>query len=169
MRCKFSVAKFYQIVSRTRESQSARREKADAGRVSSSAFQVLRHSSSLKSRCLPTFEFIKKLLCRYKLSHWLLCLVHLTSDTVMLLLLLLLSRFSRVRLSVTPWTVAPQAPLSRDFTGKNTGEGCHSYSRGSSRPRGWTRISCRLLPWQVDSLLLSHLGSPSSCCCCCCC
>ena len=116
MRCKFSVAKFYQIVSRTRESQSARREKADAERVSSSAFQVLRHSSSLKSRCLPTFEFIKKLLCRYKLSHWLLCLVPLTSDTVMLLLLLLLSCFSRVRLCATAEMAAHQAPPSLGFS-----------------------------------------------------
>ena len=33
-----------------------------------------------------------------------------------LLLLLLLSRFSRVRLCVTPWTVAHQAPLSMGFS-----------------------------------------------------
>ena len=32
------------------------------------------------------------------------------------LLLLLLSRFSGVRLSVTPWTVAHQAPLSTGFS-----------------------------------------------------
>ena len=32
------------------------------------------------------------------------------------LLLLLLSRFSRVRLLVTPWTVAPQAPPSMGFS-----------------------------------------------------
>ena len=25
----------------------------------------------------------------------------------------------------TPWTVARQAPLSMDFSGKNTGMGCH--------------------------------------------
>ena len=28
-------------------------------------------------------------------------------------------------LSVTPWTVVHQAPLSMDFPGKNTGVGCH--------------------------------------------
>ena len=27
--------------------------------------------------------------------------------------------------SVTPWTVAYQAPLSMGFSGKNTGVGCH--------------------------------------------
>ena len=34
----------------------------------------------------------------------------------LLLLLLLLSRFSRVRLCVTPWTAAHQAPLSLGFS-----------------------------------------------------
>ena len=32
---------------------------------------------------------------------------------------------SHVRLSVTPWTVAYQAPLTMDFPGKGTGVGCH--------------------------------------------
>ena len=32
---------------------------------------------------------------------------------------------SRVRLSVTPWTVAHQAPLSWNSPGKNTGVGSH--------------------------------------------
>ena len=27
--------------------------------------------------------------------------------------------------SVTPWTIAPQAPLCMGFLGKNTGVGCH--------------------------------------------
>ena len=35
-----------------------------------------------------------------------------------------------------------------------------SYSRGSSWPRDQTRILLRLLLWQVDSLPLSHQGSP---------
>ena len=42
-----------------------------------------------------------------------------------LLLLLLLSCFSRVRLCATPQTAAHQAALSLGFTGKNTGVGCH--------------------------------------------
>ena len=40
-------------------------------------------------------------------------------------MLLLLSRFSRVRLCATPWTAAHQAPPSLDSPGKNTGVGCH--------------------------------------------
>ena len=43
----------------------------------------------------------------------------------LLLLLLLLSRFSRVRLCATPEMAAHQAPLSLGFSGKNTGVGCH--------------------------------------------
>ena len=41
------------------------------------------------------------------------------------LLLLLLSRFSRVRLCATPQTAAYQAPYPWDSPGKNTGVGCH--------------------------------------------
>ena len=43
----------------------------------------------------------------------------------MLLLLLLLSRFSRVQLCATPYTAAHQAPPSLGSPGKNTGVGCH--------------------------------------------
>ena len=32
---------------------------------------------------------------------------------------------SHVQLFATPWTVAHQAPLPKDFPGKNTGGGCH--------------------------------------------
>ena len=41
------------------------------------------------------------------------------------MLLLLLSRFSRVRLCATPQTAAHQAPCPWDSPGKNTGVGCH--------------------------------------------
>ena len=43
----------------------------------------------------------------------------------LLLLLLLLSRFSRVQLCATPETAAHQTPPSLDSPGKNTGVGCH--------------------------------------------
>ena len=42
-----------------------------------------------------------------------------------LLLLLLLGRFSRVRLCATPETAAHQASCPWDSPGKNTGVGCH--------------------------------------------
>ena len=41
-----------------------------------------------------------------------------------------LSRFSRVRLFATPWTVARQAPLSMRFSRQNTGLGCHAPLQG---------------------------------------
>ena len=41
------------------------------------------------------------------------------------MLLLLLSRFSRVQLCATPYTAAHQAPQSLGSPGKNTGVGCH--------------------------------------------
>ena len=37
---------------------------------------------------------------------------------------------SHVQLSVTPGTVACQAPLSMDFPGKNTGMGCRFLLQG---------------------------------------
>ena len=43
----------------------------------------------------------------------------------MSLLLLLLSRFSRVRLCATLWTAAARLPSPWDSPGKNTGVGCH--------------------------------------------
>ena len=48
---------------------------------------------------------------------------------------------SHVQLLVTPWTVAQQAPLSMDFPGKKKGVGSISFSRNSSQPRDWTRVS----------------------------
>ena len=47
-----------------------------------------------------------------------------------MLLLLLLSRFSRVRLCATPWTAAHQTPHPWDSPGKNTGVGCHFLLQG---------------------------------------
>ena len=47
------------------------------------------------------------------------------NDTEMLLLLLLLSHFSRVRLCATPEMAAQQAPRPWDSPGKNTEVGCH--------------------------------------------
>ena len=70
-----------------------------------------------------------------------------------------LSHFSRVRLFVTPWTVAHQAPLPMGFSRQE-------YSMASGLP--WPpqgifptqRLNPRLLHRQVDSLLLSHQRSP---------
>ena len=47
------------------------------------------------------------------------------SSNLSLLLPLLLSRFSRVRLYATPQMAAHQAPRPWDSPGKNSGVGCH--------------------------------------------
>ena len=56
-----------------------------------------------------------------------------------------------------PWIVAPQAPLSMRFPGKNTGVGCHFLLQGVFPTQ---RSNPRLLYWQVCSLPVSYLGSP---------
>ena len=51
-------------------------------------------------------------------------------------------------------------PYGLRFPGKDTGVGCHFLLQGIFWPRDWIWISCNSLHWQVDSLPLSHLGSP---------
>ena len=65
----------------------------------------------------------------------------------MLLLLLLLSRFSRVRLLATLWNAAYQAPPSMGFSGKSTGVGCH----------------CLLLPKAAAAAAKSLQSRPTLC------
>ena len=45
-----------------------------------------------------------------------------------------------------------------DFSGKNPGVGCHFLPQGSFLTQG---LNLRLPHWQVDSLPLSHQGSPN--------
>ena len=52
------------------------------------------------------------------------------------------SRFSCVWLFAVPWTVAPQAPLTRDFSGKNIGTGCHFLLQGIFPTLGLDLHSC---------------------------
>ena len=77
------------------------------------------------------------------------------------------SRFSRVRLSVTPWTVACLAPLSMGSPGRSTGVGCHALLQGLFPTQGPAlHLLCLLclLRWQalavVGSLPLAPPGKP---------
>ena len=54
----------------------------------------------------------------------------------------MLNHFSGVRLFVTPWTVAHQAPLSMRFSRQELEWVAISFSRGSSPPRDQICISC---------------------------
>ena len=49
-------------------------------------------------------------------------------------------------------------PRLQDSPGKNTGVGCHFLLQGTFLTQG---LTLHLLHWQVDSLPLSHLGSPA--------
>ena len=56
------------------------------------------------------------------------------------------------------WTIAHQAPLSMEFSCKNTEVGCICYSRGSSWPRDWTHVSCTsCIGRQISTLLPGKL------------
>ena len=64
--------------------------------------------------------------------------------------------FSHVQLFVNPWTVGHQAPLSKEFSSKNSGVGYHFLLQGSSQARNRTWLS-----HTTGSLYpLSHQGSP---------
>ena len=78
-----------------------------------------------------------------------------------ILLLLLLFTCSVMSDSLWPQGLKPTRLLCPwDFPGKNTGVGCHFLLQGSSRPKNWTWIFCKSSALQVDSLPLSHWGSP---------
>ena len=50
-----------------------------------------------------------------------------------------------------------------DFPDKNTQAGCHFLLQGIFPTQGSNPSLLRRMHWQVDSLSLSHLGSPSLC------
>ena len=78
------------------------------------------------------------------------------------MLLLLLSRFSRVRLGATPETAAHQAPRPRDSPGKNTGVGCHFLLQCMTVKReSEVAQSC---PTRCDPMDCSPPGSSVVCC-----
>ena len=70
------------------------------------------------------------------------------------------SRFSCVRLFVTPWAIACQAPLSMGFPKKNTGVSSHSLLQGIFPTQGSNLHLVCLLHWQADSLPLVPPGKP---------
>ena len=67
---------------------------------------------------------------------------------------------SHVQLFSTTWTVACQAPLSMGFPRKKYWSGLQFPSPGELPNPGIKPASSESLIWQVDSLLVSHLGSP---------
>ena len=64
---------------------------------------------------------------------------------------------SRVRLLVTPWTLAHQTSLSMEFFRQEYGVGCHFLLQGIFPTKGSNPY---LLHWQAVSLPLSQQGGP---------
>ena len=64
---------------------------------------------------------------------------------------------SCVWLFAIPWTAAGQAPLSMGFPRQEYWNGCHFLVQGIFPTQG---LNLGLLPWQGDSLPLTHQGSP---------
>ena len=74
------------------------------------------------------------------------------------LLLLLLSRFSPVRLCATPETAAHQASRPWDSPGKNTGVGCHFLLQCMKLKSELSRLVITFLPRKLHILVLNiHL------------
>ena len=67
----------------------------------------------------------------------------------------MLNHFSRVRLFATLWTVARQAPPSRD-----TKEGCHALLPGIFPTQESNPPLLHLLHWQAGSLPVAPPGKP---------
>ena len=71
-----------------------------------------------------------------------------------------LSCFSHVRLFVTPWNVAHQAPLFMDFPDMNTGVGCCALLQGIFPIQGSNPSLLYLIHWQEGSLSLAPRRKP---------
>ena len=56
-----------------------------------------------------------------------------------------------------PWTAAHKAPMSMEFSSKNTRVGCHFLLQGIILTQRSNLCLLCLLHWQVDSLPLHHL------------
>ena len=95
------------------------------------------HGHQKKKRNGSHWGKLRWLLTAKSISWWLYLLryyqTHLALGTSMLLLLLL-SRFSRVRLCATPWTTAHQVPLSTGFSRQEYWSGLPFPSLGTSVP-----------------------------------
>ena len=73
----------------------------------------------------------------------------------------MLSRFSRVQLFATLWTVAHQAPLFMGFSRQEYCSGCPTLLRGIFPTQGSNPCLLCLLHWKVGSLPLPPPGKPT--------
>jgi len=73
-----------------------------------------------------------------------------------------LSHVTKLRLFVTPWTVAHQAPLSMEISKQEYWNGMPFPTPGDLLDQGIEQASLHLLHWQVDSLPPHSLGKPQN-------
>ena len=76
-------------------------------------------------------------------------------------LLLLLSRFSRVRLCATHRWQPTRLPLLWDSSGKNTGVGCHFLlqgMKGKVKVKSLSRVRLFATPWTAAYQALPSMG-----------
>ena len=88
------------------------------------------------------------------------CVTHTSNQASIYMHACMLSRFSCVRLCVTPWTIAPPgSSVYGDSSGKTTRVGCHALLQGIF-PSQRSNLLC-LLHGQVGSLPLAPPVKPS--------
>ena len=75
----------------------------------------------------------------------------------------ILSRFSRVQLCATPWTVAHQAPLPVEFSRQEDWSGLPFPPLGDLPDTGIKPASPASPALQADSLLLNNWGNSPKC------
>ena len=114
----------------------------------------------LKVKLIPSFN-IYLLLTSYQHSarHWLESSERGRQGHA--LLLLLLSRFSRVQLCATPQTAAHQAPRPWDSPSKNTGVGCQFLLHCMKvKVRSLSRVQLFETPWTAAYQAPLSMGFP---------
>ena len=84
--------------------------------------------------------------------------VHYNFSTLIHVLVVLV--VSHVQFFATPWTVACQAPLSREFSRQEYWSGLPLPTPGDLPNLGIETVSLVLLHWQADSLPLVPPGKP---------
>ena len=123
------------------------------------------HDGSIRCGCLSINKHLLGASSAYSpctlpgpLSSFIQALTTHASNSGFLNLVKYVCVFSCVQLFATPWIIAHQAPLSVGFPGQEHWGRLPLPSPGHIPTQG---SNLCLLEWQVNSLLLRHLGSPS--------
>ena len=100
-------------------------------------------------------EWISKIFC------WVKAASHERLHVILMCVCVCVCTLSPVWLFATPWIAAHQAPLSMEFSRQEYWNWFHFRLYGIFLTQGSNPCPLRLLNWQVDCLLLCHLGNPT--------